>query len=121
MTMEIHLSGIAAMELEPLARAVLRSLGRSDPICREEPAIDEPGRGKGIAVAALFLGLPGAIVSTSDLAERAKLSEHVHVLIEKAQAMEATVTLCVGSSTPLDLSLTSVDEVMNLLFCSSER
>lgn len=115
MTVEIRLSGVAAQGLAEPAEDLLRSAADAEPERRKPVLNDEVSKGDPVAVAALILSVPGAVLAMLDLAERARLAERVRHLLAKVRGSEGAATLHVGAEPPLDLSTATDDEVMDLL------
>ena len=68
-----------------------------------------------MAVAALILSIPSAILAAMDLVERAGIAERIRGLLKKVRESDGTATLHVGSKPPLDLKITTEDEVIDLI------
>lgn len=115
MTVEIHLSNTAAPVLAEPAEALLRAAANTKPEFRHLSHDEETSKGDPVAVAALILAIPGAILATLDLAERAGVTERVRGLLKKAREVDGTATLHVDAEPPLDLKTATEDEVMDLL------
>ena len=115
MTVEIRLSGVAAQALAEPAEDLLRSAADAEPERRKPVLNDEVSKGDPVAVAALILAIPGAVLAMLDLAERARVAERVRRLLAKVRASEGAATLHVGAEPPLDLATATEDEVMDLL------
>jgi hypothetical protein len=114
MTVEIRLSG-AAVALEMMVGEVLRSVGGVEPVRNDGAVEDGVERGDPIAVAALVLAIPGAIVATLDLMARTKVVERVQHLLEQVRKVDGGAVLRIDLQPPLDLSRASADDVMDRL------
>ena len=115
MIVEIRLSGAAVPALAEPAEDVLRAAANAEPQRREPAPQIEPSKGDPVAVAALILSVPAAVLAALDLAERARLAERVRRLLKKVRASDGGATLHVGAEPPRDLSTATEDEVMDLL------
>ena len=115
MQVEIHLSSaIAPVATEPAA-TLLRAASNAEPE-RRHPARDEEAvRGDPVAIAALILAVPAAILATMDMVERAGVVEKVQGLLNRVREADGDATLHVGDEPPLDLNTATEDEVMDLL------
>lgn len=115
MSIEIRLSGVDGHALADEAGDVLRAAAGTEPERREGKAREEVFRGDPVAIAALVLSVPGAIVSLMDLAERARLAERVRGLLARVRSADGAATLHVPGEPPLDLTAATEDEVMDRL------
>lgn len=114
MSMEIHLTGDTATALKDDAQRFLQDISRGPAECRQ---IDETHAGEGlkgdaVAVAALILAVPGAVVATLDLAERFRLSRKIQGLLKKIKESKGDAVLHTKGEDPLDLKTAGVDEVL---------
>jgi hypothetical protein len=120
MKVEIKLLGSEALNLREDAKSLLRSLGMTEPKQIEQTQETDTSRGDPIAVAALILSIPGAILATMDLVDRAKASKYAKHLIQKARNSNGTATLHVGSDLSIDLKTATEDQILDtILKCSS--
>ncbi len=115
MSIEIRLSGVDGTGLGDEAEGVLRAAAGTEPERREHKPREEVTRGDPVAIAALVLSVPSAIVSLLDLAERARLAERVRRLLARTRLADDAVTLHVPGAPPLDLAAATEDEVMDRL------
>ena len=121
MSVEIRLSGVDGLALADEAEDVLRAAAGAEPVRRECKTEVEVVRGDPVAIVALVLSVPGAIVSLLDLAERARLVERVRKLLEQARSADGAATLHVPGEPPLDLAAATEDEVMDRLARGLDR
>lgn len=114
MRMEIHLTGDMAAVLKDDAGNFLQDIGQGMAECwqDEEPSNADGQRGDGIAIAALILAIPGAVVATLDLAQRARLGQKIEVLLKKIRETRGGAVLHTQGDEPLDLKTAIVDEVL---------
>jgi hypothetical protein len=118
MSVEIRLSSaVAPMVAEPAAD-LLRAAANTEPERRNPGHDDEASKGDPVAIAALILSIPSAILAAMDLVERARVAERVRDLLKKVREVDGTSTLHVGAEPSLDLRTATEDEVMNLLAMS---
>ncbi len=115
MTVEIRLSNAAAAKLAKPAEDLLRAVAKAEPECRNLNNDEETSKGDPIAVAALILSIPGAILAAMDIVERAKVAERVRGLLKKLRQVDGMATLHVGTEPSLDLKIATEDEVMDLI------
>ena len=116
MAIELHLSGVVEPALEEASAALLRAVSAGELERRKVAgAGDAPKRGDPLALAALVLAVPGAILATLDLAERARVAERVRGLLDKLRGSDTNATLEVDGEPPLELASASEDQVMDLL------
>lgn len=114
MSIEIHLTGDMAAALKDDAEAFLQDISQGMAEfrqCEGTPGT-EGQRGDAIAIAALILAVPGAVVATLDLAQRARLSQKIQVLLEKIRETRGGAVLHTQGDEPLDLKTAIVDEVL---------
>jgi hypothetical protein len=116
MTIEIHLAGRALSELVGPSEALLRIVAQAEPTRREPDCRQDPKRGDPVAVAALILAVPGAVLAAMDIIERTKLAAKVKTLLKKARQTEGSATLKFGEHPFLDLKNATDDQVMDLIF-----
>jgi len=114
MSIEIHLTEDMAAELKDDAQAFLQDISQGTAECRqcEGTPCTENRRGDGIAIAALILAVPGAVIATLDLAQRARLSRKIQVLLKKIKETGGGAVLHTRGDEPLDLKTAIVDEVL---------
>ncbi len=115
MTVEIRLSSAAAPVLAEPAEDLLRAAGNTEPEHHNPSHREEASKGDPVAVAALILSIPGAILATMTLVERAKIAERIQRLLKKVREINSTATLHVGTEPPLDLRIATGDQVFDLL------
>ncbi|MFC1537452.1 hypothetical protein ACFL4P_01345 [Gemmatimonadota bacterium] len=115
MTVEIRMSGAAALVLAEPAEDFLRAVANTEPESRKLSQGEEASKGDPVAVAALILAIPGALLATMDLIERAKVAEKVRKLLKKAREGDGNATLHVVGEMSLDLTIATEDEVIDLL------
>ena len=115
MTIEIHLSGKAETELAGSVEALLDAVAETEPQRRQVTTEQEISRGDWVAVTALVLSVPGAVLTTMDLMERAGVTQKIRELLEKIRRTDGTATLYAGSEPPLDLKAAAEDEVLDLM------
>jgi hypothetical protein len=120
MSIEIRLSGVDGTALVSEAEGVLRAAAGTEPERRERKPVERVTRGDPVAIAALVLSVPGAIMSLLDLAERARLAERVRGLLARVRSVEGHATLHVPGAPPLDLAAATEDEVMDRLAQGSD-
>ena len=118
MTISIRIDGpnaeAIAAEVEPL----LAEAFQETPTRKAMPREQATDRADPIAVTALILSIPGVVLATLDLAERAKLAERIERLREKIRARASDkdrIELCVGADPAVDLARTDRDAIMDLL------
>lgn len=114
MSIEIHLTGDMAAALKNDAQAFLQDISQETAECRpcEETSGTEGCKGDGIAIAALILAVPGAVVATLDLAHRARLSQKIEGLLKKVKETGGGAVLHTRGDAPLDFKTAIVDEVL---------
>ena len=116
MSVEIHLTKAPVAELTQEIENLLREISQTKPErWQSGEESNSPTRGDGVAVAALILAVPGALVATMDLAQRAKLSERIRALLKKISKIDSAASLHVSGAEPLDLKNTCVDAVIDLM------
>jgi hypothetical protein len=115
MSVEIRLSGVDGPALADEAEDVLRAAAGTEPERRDRRPAEEVFRGDPVAITALVLSVPGAVVSLLDLAERAQLAERVRRLLGRVRSADGAATLHVPGEPPLDLAAATEDEVMDRL------
>ena len=113
MTIEIHLEDQEG-ELVEQARELLESLTGSEVESHAVTPKTTSHRGDPVAIAALVLAAPGAIVATLDLVQRAKLAEKVSKLLGTARRSRRSATLR-KKQRKLDLKTASDDDVIDIL------
>jgi hypothetical protein len=114
-TIEIRLHGEAAHTVAEAAEQLLLAASATKPECHTPVSEAEPKRGDPVAMAALILSVPGAVLATMDIAARLRVVERVRALLQKARTTKGTVLLQVGAQPPLDLARASEDEVTDRL------
>jgi hypothetical protein len=115
MSVEIRLSSaVAPIAAEP-AVDLFRAAANAEPerhnLCHD----DEAAKGDPVAIAALILSIPAAILATMDLVDRVGVVERVRGLLKKVREVDGTATLHVAAEPSLDLRTATEDEVMDLL------
>lgn len=112
--MELHLTGDMAAVLKDDAGDFLQDIGQGMAECRQgqEPSGADGRRGDGIAIAALILAIPGAVVATLDLAQRARLGQKIEVLLKKIRETRGGAVMHSQGHEPLDLKTAMVEEVL---------
>lgn len=121
MSVEIRLSSAVAPIVAESAEDVLRAAAHAEPERRHPGRDEEVSKGDPVAIAALILSIPGAIVAAMDLVERAGVAERVRRLLKKVHEVDGTATLHVGAEPSLDLRTATEDEMMDALARSSRR
>jgi len=126
MTIEIRIEGSNAQGLAVIARSFLEEVFRQVPETHSPlagPA--DPRKGDPVAVAALILAVPGAVLATLDLVQRARLAERIETLCtslrNRATPGDRVQLLMSGSDTALDLLSANRDAVMNRLEAPSDN
>jgi hypothetical protein len=115
MCVEIHLSSTIAPVAVESAADLLRAAAHAEPE-RRHPGYDaEVSRGDHVAIAALILSIPSALLAARDLVERSGVAERVRRLLKTVREAEGTATLHVGAEPSLDLQTATEDEVMDVL------
>ena len=115
MSVEIYLSSAVAPIVAESAADVLRAAANAEPE-RHHPSHDEEvSRGDPVAIAAMILSIPGAIVAVMDIVERAGIAEQVRRLLTRVREVDGTATLQVSGEPSLDLRTATEDEVMDVL------
>jgi hypothetical protein len=112
----IRIEGPNATALATEAEAFLRDALQETPERTVVPPEQTPTRADPLAVAALLLSVPGAILATLDIAERLKLAERFDRFLAtvKARADNADrIQLCTGGEPALDLVRADRDQVMD--------
>jgi len=118
MTIAIRLSGCTASVGSEPAEDFLRYVAKTEPE-QKRLIIDEvDAKGDPVAVTALILAIPGAILATMDLVERAKVAEKIRKLIEKVRKIDGSATLQIDTKPPIDLKEATKDQVMDLISTS---
>jgi hypothetical protein len=115
MAIEIRLSGADASALAAPAEELLRTIATTEPEQRKPIDPQEISKGDPVAVTALILSIPSAILATMDIVERAKVVERIRTLLQKIKSANATATLQTDNEPPLDLKDATEDEVMDLI------
>ncbi|WP_413205736.1 hypothetical protein [Rhodospirillum sp. A1_3_36] len=118
MTARLHISGPQAERLAADVVAVLEEVLGTPPERLPRPASAGIRRGDPIAIAALVLAIPGAVVATLDLAARAKLAERLGRLLTRLRETagpEDHLTLVSGGEPPLDLFTADLDRILDRL------
>ena len=114
----IRIEGAKAQALAAEADACLREALRQTPERAVVPPETTPTRADPIAVAALILSVPGAVLATLDIAQRLQLAERLERFLAtlRARADRADrVQLCGGDEPSLDLTRADRDQVMDAL------
>lgn len=115
MTVEVHLADDNDSDFDWQACEFLRRCSGAEPLRSiNDPIAGDERKGDPIAIAALILAVPGAILATVGFAERARLMERIRRFLEKAKKSRAHVTMRTSDKRQLDLSHTTADEVMDL-------
>ena len=115
MTVEIHLSSAAVPVLAEPAEELLRVAANAEPKRRKLFHDEETSKGDPMAVAALILSIPGAIIAAMDLVDRAGVAERIRGLLKKVHEADGTASLHVGNEPSLDLKIATEDEVIDLI------
>lgn len=118
MTLEIHLSGIAA-EAAEAATDLLRAVGRTEPLRRELISEPQATRGDAAVAAALILAVPSAVTASLDLVARAQVVEKIRNLRAALCSSEGAAVLKLGEHPYLDLKTATEDEIMDMVFTVS--
>ena len=114
----IRIEGPNAQALAAEADAFLREALRETPERAVMPAETTPTRADPIAVAALILSVPGAVLATLDIAQRLKLAERLDRFLATLRARAGgadRVQLCGGDEPSVDLIRADRDQVMDAL------
>ena len=114
MSIEIHLTGDMAGALKDDAEGFLQDISQDMAEIRqcEGTPGTEGQRGDPIAIAALILAVPGAVVAILDLVQRARLSRKIQDLLKKIRETGGGAVLHTQGDEPLDLKTANVDEVL---------
>jgi hypothetical protein len=115
MRVEIRLSPEAMPALAEPCEALLRAVCEAAPERHYVHHAASPSRGDPVAIAALILSIPGAILATMDLLQRARVAERVRALLKQVRETQGSATLQVSETSALDLKTATADEVVNLL------
>ena len=115
MTIEIHLSGPAVTVVSSTAEDFLKEIAEADPKSQRLDCDENESKGDPLAITALILSIPGAVLATMDLVERAKVAERIRRLLDKVRGTKGTATLQIDTKPPLDLKTTTEDEVMDFI------
>ncbi len=121
MSVEIRLSSAVAPIIAEPAEDLLRAAAHTEPERRHPGHDEEASKGDPVALAALILSIPSAILAAMDVVERAGIAERVRRLLKKVREIDGTATLHVGAEPSLDLRTATEDEVMDALARSSRR
>lgn len=114
MRVEIHLTGPDASVLAELASSMLEGAsGGIKPQYSSQEPNEEASKDDLVAIAALIISIPSAIVAAMDLIQRTELVDRVHALLKKLRKSDATAKLVAGSETPLDLTSATADQVLD--------
>jgi hypothetical protein len=116
MKIEAHLSDAALPALVEPIKGLLRSLAGVEPEAEQIAADPQRSKGDHVATAALILAIPGAVVATIDLVERARLAVKIRSLLDKVRATQGSVSLRFGEHPYLDLREASEDQVPDFFF-----
>lgn len=114
MTIELRIEGEETGELAREAEELLAYLAGSPPEKRKIQPHEKIHRGDPVAIATLILTIPGALVATLDLIERAKIAKRVAKLKRKALSFPGNITVK-NDETVADLKATEEDEIINIL------
>ena len=115
MTIEIRLTGVNAEEARETAIEVLELASSTAPQVRRQEYEEQAAKGDPVAIAALILSIPCAIVASMDLIERAKLVERVRDLRNRLEETAAKAYLIYRGKPPLDLANSTIDQVIDWL------
>lgn len=113
MTIEIRLSGPAAETLSRPTKDFLRTISGEEPESRRSVPGDGALRGDPVAIAALILSVPGAILATLDLVERARLAQRIRKMLDAIRGADVTAILQTDDQPAINLKEATADEVMN--------